>query len=143
MSPEVDTILGLTAQKIAAGFGEHGAAFAAGTVGLLGLVLSLSAKEYDRAADIRVAENKDIRALFGDLAGGVADATLQVELETAAVGQDASLRISALNEGNYALRRLLTRLQIDAEERGDAAAQKRIWAVLRALAARRLVPLGP
>ncbi|HWD29667.1 MAG TPA: hypothetical protein VG387_21020 [Rhizomicrobium sp.] len=142
MSPEVDTILGLTAQKIAMGFGEHGAAFAAGTVGLLGMVLSLSAKEYDRAADVRVAENKDIRALFGALAGGVADATLQVRLQTAAVGQDASLRISALNAGNYALRRMLTELQIDAEERGDAAAQKKIWDVLRALAARRIVPLG-
>ena len=142
MSPEVDTILGLTAQKIAAGFGEHGAAFAAGTVGLLGMVLSLSAKEYDRAADIRVAENKDIRALFGELAGGVRDATLQVRLETAAVGQDASLRISVLNEGNYALRRLLTELQIDTEARGDKVAQKNIWDVLRALAARRAVPLG-
>ena len=142
MSPEVDTILGLTAQKIATGFGEDGAAFAAGTAGLLGLVLSLSAKEYDRAADIRVAENKDIRALFGALAGGVRDAALQARLQSAAVGQDASLRISVLNEGNYALRRLLTELQIDAEERGDAAAQKRIWDVLRALAARRVVPLG-
>jgi hypothetical protein len=142
MSPEVDTILGLTAQKIAMGFGEHGAAFAAGTAGLLGMVLSLSAKEYDRAADVRVAENKDIRALFGELAGGVADATLQVRLQTAAVEQDASLRISVLNAGNYALRRMLTELQIDAEERDDASAQKKIWDVLRALAARRIVPLG-
>ena len=142
MSPEVDTILGLTAQKIATGFGEHGAAFAAGTVGLLGMVLGLSAKEYDRAADVRFTENKDIRALFGTLAGGVGDAGLRNELETAAAAQDASLRISALNESNYALRRLLTRLQIDAEERGDRSAQKRIWDVLRALAARRVLPLG-
>jgi hypothetical protein len=141
MSPEVDTILRLTAQKIAAGFGEHGAAFAAGTVGLLGMVLGLSAKEYDRAADIRVAENKDIRTLFGELAGSVRDAALRARLEAAAAEQDASLRISVLNAGNYVLRQLLTELQIDAEERGDAAAQKRIWDVLRALAARRVVPL--
>jgi hypothetical protein len=143
MSPDVDTILGLTAQKIAMGFGEHGAAFAAGTVGLLGMMLALSAKEYDRGADIRFTENADLRALFGELAGGVREAGLKGRLETAAAARDESLRISALNANNYVLRRLLTELQIDAETRGDAGAERRIWAVLKAMAARRLVPLGP
>jgi hypothetical protein len=48
-----------------------------------------------------------------------------------------------LNSANYALRDLLTRLLIDAEEHGALHAQKRIWAVLKALAERRLVQLGP
>jgi hypothetical protein len=143
MSPEVGTILGLSAQKIATGIGEQGAAFAAGTAGLLGLVLSMSAKEYDRAADIRFAENNDIRALFSELAPGVRDAALKAQLDAAAAAKDASLRISALNDSNYALRRLLTALQVDAEDRADAKAKARIWTVLKALADRRFVSLGP
>jgi hypothetical protein len=143
MNPEVGTILGLSAQKIAGGVGEHGAAFAAGTVGLLGMMLAMSATEYDRAADIRFTENTDMRALFGELAPAVNDAALKSKLESAADGKDQSLRVSALNESNYALRRLLTRLQIYAEENGAHDAERRIWAVLKAMAARRLVPLGP
>ena len=143
MKPEVGDILGLSAQKIAMGIAEHGAAFAQGTVGLLVGVLAMSAKEYDRGADIRFTENREIRALFAQLAPDVPDSGLRRDLLDAAAQSDPSLRISDLNEANYALRRLLTRLQIDAEERGALDAQKRIWAVLKALAQRRLVQLGP
>lgn len=143
MKPDVGAILGLTAQKIAMGISEEGAAFAQGTVGLLTIMLTLSAKEYERGADIRATENREIRALFAELAPPVADTGLRQELLAAAAGNDPSLRISDLNEANYALRRLLTRLQIHAEEHGARDAQKRIWAVLKALAQRRLVQLGP
>jgi hypothetical protein len=68
---------------------------------------------------------------------------LRNDLIAASLSTDASLRISDLNDGNYALRRLLTCLQIYAEEHGALDAQKRIWAVLKALAQRRLVQLGP
>ena len=143
MKPEVGTILGLTVQKLAMGIAEEGAQFAQGTVGLLASMLTLSAKEYERGADIRFAENREIRALFAELARSVENMALRRELIDASVATDPSLRISDLNEGNYALRRLLTRLQIDAEERGALDAQKRIWAGLKALAQRRLVQLGP
>jgi len=143
MSPEVGTILNQSLMKLAGGGGDQGAAFAAGTVGLIGMVLSLAAKEYDRGADIRFTENGDMRALFGALAPEVGDAALKAKLEAAAAGQDASLRISDLNAGNYALRRLLTEVQIYAEDHGAHDAERRIWAVLKAMAARRLVPLGP
>jgi hypothetical protein len=143
MRPEVGTILGLTVQKLATGIGDEGAQFAQGTVGLLASMLTLSAKEYDRGADIRFTENRAIRALFAELAPSVTDSALRKELHDASVASDSSLRISDLNEANYALRRLLTRLQIDAEEHNAREAQKRIWAVLKALAQRRLVQLGP
>jgi hypothetical protein len=143
MRPEVGTILGLSVQKLALGITQEGAAFAQGTVGLLSMVLNLSAKEYERGADIRATENREIRALFAELAPAVEDATLRAELREASASHDASLRISDLNDGNYMLRRLLTRLLIDAEEHGALDAQKRIWAVLKALADRRLVQLGP
>ena len=143
MKPEVGTILDLTAQKIAMGFGEHGAAFAQGTIGLLATVLAVSAKEYDRGADIRVAENNQIRALFVELAPAVTDVSLSKELRDAAERKESSLRISALNESNYVLRRLLNNLLIHAEEHGAHGAQRRIWAALKAIAQRRLVTLGP
>ena len=143
MKPEVGTILGLSMQKLAMGITQEGAAFAQGTVGLLSMVLTLSAKEYERGADIRVAENREIRALFAELGPTVEDSKLRAELTRAASQTDPSLRISDLNSANYMLRRLLTRLLIDAEEHGALPAQKRIWAVLKALAERRLVQLGP
>ncbi len=142
MSPEVDTILGSSARKIVLGLGEHGPAFAQGTAALMAMMLTLSAQEYDRAADIRVAENAQMRALFGALARDAGDAALKAKLETAAKAADESLRISVLNAGNAALRRLLSEAMIDAEERGDAQALKRIWTVLQAMAARRVVTLG-
>jgi hypothetical protein len=143
MKPEVGTILGLSVQKLALGITQEGAAFAQGTVGLLAMVLSLSAKEYERGADIRFKENREIRELFAKLAPAVENSKLRAELTEASASRDASLRISDLNDANYALRRLLTRLLIDAEEHGALEAQKRIWAVLKALAERRLVQLGP
>jgi len=143
MKPEVGTILGLSMQKLAMGITQEGAAFAQGTVGLLSMVLSLSAKEYERGADIRVTENREIRALFAELAPSVEDSKLRAELTEASASSDPTLRISDLNAANYKLRRLLTRLLIDAEEHGALDAQKRIWAVLNALAERRLVQLGP
>ncbi len=143
MKPEVGTILGLSVQKLALGIAQEGAAFAQGTVGLLSMVLTLAAKEYERGADIRVTENREIRALFAELAPTVEDQTLRAALTDAAARRDPSLRISDLNSANYMLRRLVTRLLIDAEEHGALGAQKRIWAVLKALAERRLVQLGP
>ena len=143
MNPEVGTILGLSTQRLAMGIAVQGAAFAQGTIGLIGTVLTMSAKEYERGADIRFTENNDMRALFAELAPGVDDAALKAELESAAAAKDASLRISDLNASNYALRRLLTRLQVHAEDNGARAAEKRIWAVLKAMADRRLVQLGP
>ena len=143
MSPEIPTILQFSLQRLMGGITENGAAFAAGQMGLIGMMMNLSAKEYERGADIRPTENNDMRALFGELAPTVNDPALRAELQTAAAAKDESLRISALNENNYALRRLLTRLQIFAEEHGARDAERRIWAVLKAMAARRLVTLGP
>ena len=143
MNPEIPTILQFSLQRLMGGITENGAAFAAGQMGLIGMMMNLSAKEYERGADIRHTENNDLRALFGELAPSVGDAGLKAELQAAAAGKDESLRITALNANNYALRRLLTRLQIWAEEHGARDAERRIWAVLKAMAARRLVQLGP
>lgn len=143
MNPEVGLIIDRSLQKIAGGFGEHGAAFAQGTIALLATVLGMAAREYDRGAEIRVVENAELRALFGELAPLVGDDALKAKLEAAAASKDPSLRISALNEANYALRNLLTEAMIHAEDRDIGPAKKRIWAAMKEVAARRLVQLGP
>ncbi|HJW41142.1 MAG TPA: hypothetical protein VJ476_07930 [Rhizomicrobium sp.] len=143
MNPEIPTILALSMQRLAGNIGEGGAAFAQGQVGLIGMMMTLSAKEYERGADIRVAENNELRALFGELAGTVSDATLKPKLTAAAASKDASLRISLLNENNYVLRRLLTEAMIHVEDHGQRTDLQRIWTVLKSLAERRLVQLGP
>jgi len=142
MNPDVGIILGRSAQRLAQGVAEQGQAFAQGTISLIGLMLSLSANEYERGADIRVAENAELRSLLGACASHVVDRSLQSALEQAAQSKDGSLRISVLNEANYTLRRLVTELLIEAEDRHDADTQRAIWAVLKAGAERRFVTLG-
>ena len=146
MKPEVDQLLGLTAAQLAAELAPLlPAGYAQGQATLGAVMLSLAAQQYARAADIRVTENRELRALFAELAPLVSDTNLKAQLETAARGKEASLRISALDDANYALRRLLIALHAQVEELpGEAArrAEKRIWSVLRASAERRQLVLG-
>lgn len=145
MKPEVDQILGLSAGQLLGGIAPLlPTGYSQGAVSLVAFMMILSAQEYERAADIRVAENNDMRALFTSLAAQVDNAELKAKLETAAATMDSSLKISALDAANYELRRLLISLQIyvEAQPGEDArAAEKRIWQTLRALADRRALKL--
>lgn len=141
MKPEVDQILMITAGQVmgelAPNLPSH---YTQSTAQLTAIMAVLSAQEYDRAAEIRSAENREMRALFAELAPKVRDATLKAKLETAAAGEDTSLRISALDQNNYTLRVLLIALHEDVEaQHGDAArkAEIRIWRLLKNLAERR------
>lgn len=141
MRPEVDQILMITAGQIATELAPNlPTQFAQGVAQLAALMDLLSAQEYDRAADIRAAENREMRALFSELGPLVADAALKAKLDEAAVGRDASLRVSALNDANYPLRNLLIALHEHVEAQageGARAAQTRIWSLLKTFAARR------
>ena len=145
MKPDVDQILGLSAGQLLATVAPLlPAGYAQGTTSITAFMLMLSAQEYDRAAEIRATENAELRALFGELAQLVDDADLRSALSDAAITKDKSLNISALNASNESLRRLLITLQTQIEDmRGPEArqAERRIWEVLRAGAARRLLRL--
>jgi len=145
MKPDVDQILGLSAGQLLATVAPLlPAGYAQGTTSIIAFMLMLSAQEYDRAAEIRATENAKLRALFGELAPLAGDADLRSALADAAGGKDESLTVSALNASNQALRRLLIALQARIEDmRGLEArqAERRIWEVLRAGAARRLLRL--
>jgi hypothetical protein len=143
MKPEVDQILGLSAGQL---MGQIAPllpnSFAIGGASLLGIMMTFAAQEYERGADIRVAENADMRALFRDAASQVDDTELKAMLAKAAATEDRSLKISMLNAENTELRRVLIHLQAHAEEKGLAALERRIWDVLKASADRRLLRLG-
>lgn len=140
MNPEADQILGVSAMRLMGDFAPAlDTQYRQAMAQVVALLLMMSAQEYDRAADIRVAENEDMRGLFGELVPSIADAGLRGELETALAMRDNSLRISALNASNEILRRLLIRLHVHVEETG--ADTRRIWDVLKAMASRRTLTL--
>lgn len=145
MKPEADQILGLSATQLMTGLAPLlPSAHAQGEATLTALVMIFAAQEYERAAEIRTTENAEMRALFEALAPIVRDANLKTELEDAAIGTDASLKISSLNRDNYALRRLLIALHTHVELlTGGAAreAETKIWYLLNMFAERRLLHL--
>lgn len=142
MKPEVDQILNTSAMQLIGTLAPQlPQGYAQGSVSLLGFMMMLSAQEYDRAADIRAAENADFRALFAEIADSVNDTALRARLKVAANAKDASLKISSLDTANHELRRLLIEAQSHIEARGSREAEKKIWNVLRAAADRRVLKM--
>ena len=142
MKPEADQILDVSAdQLMAAAMSGPDDAYGKGTAALHALLMKFAAREYERGADIRAAENRDMRAAFAELASLVKDFILRAELATAAKGGDQSLSISRLNAANDELRRLLISLHAHLEESGARDAERKLWQLLKAMAARRAVSL--
>ncbi|MEQ8326649.1 MAG: hypothetical protein RH951_05795, partial [Parvibaculum sp.] len=87
------------------------AEYSMGHVGIMGLMLHMTGELHDRAADIRLAENSEMRSLFSHAAALVEDEALKQRLTSAAETLDASLRISVLEANNAELAALLIELQ--------------------------------
>ena len=69
MKPEVDQILMITAGQVMGELTPNlPTQYTQGVAQIAALMTILSAQEYDRAAEIRVNENRDMRALFAELA---------------------------------------------------------------------------
>lgn len=114
-------------------------------VNLLAFAAMLIATEYDRAADVRVNENREMRELFARAAGVLEDAELRGRLATAASGSDPDLRVSQLTAANNELRRLLIELHAAVEEQGtreSALMAHEIWGFLRRASERRAIQIG-
>ncbi len=143
MKPEADQILNMSAGQLMAGvLPLLPDSYSQGSTALLSFLMLFSAQEYERGAEIRSVDNAEMRAAFGALAPTVGDSALKKRLKNAAISTEASLLISKLNESNAQLRALLIELHAYLEEQdGDAAraGEKRIWDILKASAARRLV----
>jgi hypothetical protein len=145
MKPDADQVLNMSAmQLLTQVLPQLPPGYAQGTASLLAVLSMMAAQEYERGADIRATENADMRAVFCDLASSIEDAELNRNLKNGGDTNDASLTISALNIANCELRRLLIELQTHVETLPGAAArqaERRIWALLKASAERRLVRL--
>jgi len=145
MIPAVDQVLrGFAGTLLTQIIPDLGEGYASGTLSLMGMVLFMCAAEHDRAADVRHAENGELRALFADAAGHVADAALAQRLRAAAHTADPSLRIGDLDVANDALKRLLIDLHAHVEEQptNDARTlERRIWTWLTLATDRRRIDL--
>ena len=142
MKPDVSDILNITAeQSMAAIVAAAAPHYVQGATAVHGLLLRFAAREYERGADIRARENADIRTLFAELGAGVRDESLRMQLAQAASSRDEPLTISSLDASNATLRKLLIALHVHVEEQGLRAADKRIWQLLKTIAARRAMPL--
>jgi len=140
MKPELSQVLVMSGMQLP---GVAAAtSYAQGSAGLITGLMMMAAEEHDRAAEVRVAENARMRALFKSLGAKVKDAALRGELETAATSKDPGLRISALNTANADLRKLLIALQTAMEDAADRDAQKQIWAHLQKTSEERMLKLG-
>lgn len=141
MKPDVDAILAQTAQAMLQEFApKAGVAYLASQIGMSAFVMSMAIEDIDRAASRRVEENRAIRDLLRRAAGLGLEAALAGRLAALAAGDDADLRISALEAGNIALRAALIDLQAAVETRAEPAAaalNDAIWAELAASTERR------
>lgn len=145
MKPDVDIVMQGFLGTLLMDIAPHlNAEYSVGNVSIMGLMLFMASEEYDRAADIRVSENNEMRALFAHAAGIVEDAGLKAKLAAAAATEDTSFRVRALNEGNAALAGLLIELQehVETSKASWAAGlDARIWDWLVASTERRKLPL--
>lgn len=117
-----------------------------GTTSTIGMLMMFAATEYGRAADVRAAENAGMRKVFGRAARALPEGELKARCLAAGKSKDASLMMQALDEANYALRRLLIELQTIVEGRAESwarALDRAIWQVLKTSAERRFFYLPP
>ncbi|MGX1199248.1 hypothetical protein [Parvibaculum sp. MBR-TMA-1.3b-4.2] len=144
MKPVVDNVLqGCFATLLMEVAPHLGAEYSVGDVSVMGLMLFMSAEEYDRAAEVRTEDNSEMRSIFAEAASQIEDAGLRRRLSDASDIRDTSLRISALDSVNDALKTVLIDLQTYLEgQSGDWAAhmERRIWKHLSDSAERRKLP---
>lgn len=120
------------------------AEYSTGSIGIMSMMVYLTAQEYERAAEVRVADNAEMRTIFADAAKLVGDEGLKARLSEAAGTKDRSLLISVLDEDHSALSAILIELQTYVEESTApwaAGLEERIWDHLLAATERRRLDL--
>ncbi len=121
-----------------------GTPYAQGTLSLIALLMIMAAQDAAQGANVRAADNADMCKLFGALLPLVTDDALKRKLAAAMHERDASLDIAALDRLNAELRAMLIALHAHVEDlpgEPARAAEKQIWGVMKASAARRLLKL--
>lgn len=147
MRPQLPHVLGGFLQTIAEEIMPHiGLEYVQKEMEMVLLALMAATEESDRAAEVRVRENEDFRALFARAAEAIPDASLKARLTQASAGSDTSLRVTDLDAANDKLAALLIELHAYVEAAdGDWAhgLNGDIWNVLRASTQRRAISVYP
>jgi hypothetical protein len=147
MKPEVDVVLRSMMTKLLLEVAPAvGDAYVRSNVEAMVALLAAAAEEFDRAAEVRVAENRSMREILRAATPHVPDARIHARLAAAAEEREPSLRIGDLNATNDRLRALLIELHALVEGRDEEWARQidgAIWAELRASARRRAISFYP
>jgi len=147
MKPEVDVVLRSMMTKLLLEVAPAvGDAYVRSNVEAMGALLAAAAEEFDRAAEVRVAENRSMREILRAATERVPEGDLRSRLAVAAEEREASLRITDLNAANDRLRALLIEIQALVEGSDEEWARRidrAIWDELRASARRRAISFYP
>ncbi len=104
-----------------------------GTVSSIAVLMALLGEEYDRAADVRLKSNNEIRELFAKTCIHLTDHELTPQLRSCSEQAEDSLRISELDRNGTVLKNLLIELHELIEtlsENWAADINRDIWALL-------------
>jgi hypothetical protein len=147
MKPEVDVVLRSMMTKLLLEVAPAVSdAYVRSNVEAMGVLLAAAAEEFDRAAEVRVAENRSMREILRATTEHVPEGDLRSRLAIAAQEREASLRIGDLNAVNDRLRALLIEIQALVEGSDEEWAHqinRAIWAELRASTRRRAISFYP
>jgi hypothetical protein len=147
MRPEPSRFLGVAAgHRMVKTAGALAPGYEQSSVSVIGLMLTQLGEEFERAAARRIEENGALRRIFADAVDVVGDDDLRAKLAEAARGEDPDFSVSALEQGNCALRALLIELHAHVEELDSQAARSleaEIWHELVASTERRKLGIGP
>jgi hypothetical protein len=145
MKPSMDHLLMTMVNSVATRIipAIHEENYALGDAKMVAAMAIILAQEVDRAADVLIAENTALRALFATAtAQPLGD--LSDRVEQAAASQDANYKVSTLEAGNAVLRATLIDLHAYVEDQDEPwarAIDAEIWVILRQGAERRILHL--
>jgi hypothetical protein len=133
--PRGSRALGDIALKLAMAIApETSSAYAAASTGMMTMLLGCLAQDYERAAETRTQDVREIKALFAEAVG--VPAPLASEITAFRTSEPKSLLLGDLDAWHGRALALLIRLHAHAEAAGDGALDRAIWAFLERHVAR-------
>ena len=146
MKPEVSRFLEVVSEALLAEMVPNIApAYRQASLMTTGVMIGLARDEFERAAERRVVENRELRRIFQEAVPVVSDKELSDRLASAAARQDTSFLISDLERSNAELRGLLIDLHAHVEAQATPEGRRleaQIWRELVASTERRRVAIA-
>lgn len=146
MKPDPGHFLGVVATQLMMNVAPTlGTSYEQSNLTMMAVMLMSVGEELERAASRRIEENREIRRIFSEAVGVVADVGLRSDMQRAAGRPETSFAISELERANSELRALLIQLHAHVEELPSEPARRieaMIWRELTASTERRRLSMG-